>query len=35
MSHEIKAVAFGMGGGLIDTREWHDEALDRALGRPG
>lgn len=29
---EIKAVVFDMDGVLIDAREWHYEALNRALG---
>lgn len=35
MSHEIKAVVFDMDGVLIDAREWHYEALNRALGLLG
>lgn len=35
MSHEIKAVVFDMDGVLIDAREWHFEALNRALGLLG
>jgi HAD superfamily hydrolase (TIGR01509 family) len=32
---EIKAVIFDMDGVLIDAREWHYEALNRALGMLG
>lgn len=32
MSHKIRAVVFDMDGVLIDAREWHYEALNRALG---
>lgn len=35
MSHEIRAVIFDMDGVLIDAREWHYEALNRALGLLG
>jgi HAD superfamily hydrolase (TIGR01509 family) len=35
MSHPIKAVVFDMDGVLIDAREWHYEALNRALGLLG
>ena len=35
MSHEIKAVVFDMDGVLIDAREWHYEALNRALALLG
>jgi HAD superfamily hydrolase (TIGR01509 family) len=35
VSHEIKAVVFDMDGVLIDAREWHYEALNRALGLLG
>jgi beta-phosphoglucomutase len=35
MSHQIKAVVFDMDGVLIDAREWHYEALNRALGLLG
>jgi beta-phosphoglucomutase len=35
MSNEIKAVVFDMDGVLIDAREWHYEALNRALGLLG
>lgn len=35
MSHDIKAVVFDMDGVLIDAREWHYEALNRALGLLG
>jgi beta-phosphoglucomutase len=35
MSHEIKAVVFDMDGVLIDARDWHYEALNRALGLLG
>jgi beta-phosphoglucomutase len=35
MSHEIKAVIFDMDGVLIDAREWHYEALNRALALLG
>ena len=35
MSTEIKAVVFDMDGVLIDAREWHYEALNRALGLLG
>jgi len=34
-SHAIKAVIFDMDGVLIDAREWHYEALNRALGLLG
>lgn len=30
--HEIKAIIFDMDGVLIDAKEWHYEALNRALG---
>jgi beta-phosphoglucomutase len=32
MSQKIKAVLFDMDGVLIDAKEWHFEALNRALG---
>ncbi len=32
MATEIKAVIFDMDGVLIDAKEWHYEALNRALG---
>src|SRR4051812_14635504 len=32
MMGSIKAVVFDMDGVLIDAREWHFEALNRALG---
>ena len=32
MAKQIKAVLFDMDGVLIDAREWHYEALNRALG---
>ena len=32
MSEKIKAVIFDMDGVLIDAKEWHYEALNRALG---
>lgn len=32
---EIKAIVFDMDGVLIDAREWHYEALNRALGLLG
>ena len=32
---EVKAVVFDMDGVLIDAREWHYEALNRALGQFG
>jgi beta-phosphoglucomutase len=32
MSNKIKAVIFDMDGVLIDAREWHFEALNKALG---
>ena len=35
MSHDIKAVVFDMDGVLIDAREWHYEALNRALALLG
>lgn len=35
MSHQIKAVVFDMDGVLIDAREWHYEALNRALALLG
>ena len=35
MSTEIKAVVFDMDGVLIDAREWHYEALNRALALLG
>jgi beta-phosphoglucomutase len=35
MNHQIKAVVFDMDGVLIDAREWHYEALNRALGLLG
>lgn len=35
MSGQIKAVVFDMDGVLIDAREWHYEALNRALGLLG
>jgi beta-phosphoglucomutase len=35
VSHEIKAVVFDMDGVLIDAREWHYEALNRALALLG
>jgi beta-phosphoglucomutase len=35
VSHEIKAVIFDMDGVLIDARDWHYEALNRALGLLG
>jgi len=35
VSQEIKAVVFDMDGVLIDAREWHYEALNRALGLLG
>jgi beta-phosphoglucomutase len=35
MRQEIKAVVFDMDGVLIDAREWHYEALNRALGLLG
>lgn len=35
MSTAIKAVVFDMDGVLIDAREWHYEALNRALGLLG
>jgi HAD superfamily hydrolase (TIGR01509 family) len=35
VSHQIKAVVFDMDGVLIDAREWHYEALNRALGLLG
>lgn len=35
MSSDIKAVVFDMDGVLIDAREWHYEALNRALGLLG
>ena len=35
MSHAINAVVFDMDGVLIDAREWHYEALNRALGLLG
>lgn len=35
MSTPIKAVVFDMDGVLIDAREWHYEALNRALGLLG
>lgn len=33
--HKIKAVIFDMDGVLIDARDWHYEALNRALGLIG
>jgi HAD superfamily hydrolase (TIGR01509 family) len=35
VSHQIKAVVFDMDGVLIDAREWHYEALNRALALLG
>ena len=35
MSDRIKAVVFDMDGVLIDARDWHYEALNRALGLLG
>jgi beta-phosphoglucomutase len=35
VSHDIKAVVFDMDGVLIDAREWHYEALNRALALLG
>ena len=35
MSSHVKAVVFDMDGVLIDAREWHYEALNRALGLLG
>ncbi len=35
MTPQIKAVVFDMDGVLIDAREWHYEALNRALGLLG
>jgi HAD superfamily hydrolase (TIGR01509 family) len=35
MNPQIKAVVFDMDGVLIDAREWHYEALNRALGLLG
>lgn len=35
MSPEIKAVVFDMDGVLVDAREWHFEALNRALALLG
>lgn len=35
MSRRIEAVVFDMDGVLIDAREWHYEALNRALGLLG
>jgi HAD superfamily hydrolase (TIGR01509 family) len=35
MSQAIKAVVFDMDGVLIDARDWHYEALNRALGLLG
>jgi HAD superfamily hydrolase (TIGR01509 family) len=35
VSREIKAVVFDMDGVLIDAREWHYEALNRALALLG
>lgn len=35
MNHQIKAVVFDMDGVLIDAREWHYEALNRALALLG
>ena len=35
MNHKIKAVVFDMDGVLIDAREWHYEALNRALALLG
>jgi beta-phosphoglucomutase len=35
VSHRIKAVVFDMDGVLIDAREWHYEALNRALALLG
>jgi beta-phosphoglucomutase len=35
VSHDIKAVVFDMDGVLIDAREWHFEALNRALALLG
>ncbi len=35
MNRDIKAVVFDMDGVLIDAREWHYEALNRALGLLG
>lgn len=32
MSHKIKAVLFDMDGVLIDAKDWHYEALNKALG---
>ena len=31
MANKIKAVIFDMDGVLIDAKEWHYEALNRAL----
>ena len=33
--NQIKAVIFDMDGVLIDAKEWHYEALNRALGNYG
>ncbi len=35
MNPQIKAVVFDMDGVLVDAREWHYEALNRALGLLG